>query len=163
MDMITNQFLGGLDMMMTVVVVLLAVFFGWLEAMFSTWLFAPPRANPFKRGQLKKRMLEALAFTTAPPLLGFAVGWVGGSIFEFLFLVGLFFGFVIGVAALALMINDLDFSQALLFSMSYVFMWFGMFWVSGFLCGAEPPEEEETVAIIDWLLNHGSYLASYLR
>ncbi|MCH2611715.1 MAG: hypothetical protein MK006_11675, partial [Pirellulales bacterium] len=69
MDAITNNFLGGLDMMMSMVAIFLAVFFGWLMAMFCTWLFAPPRANPFKRGQLKNRMIEALAFRTGPPLI----------------------------------------------------------------------------------------------
>jgi len=163
MDAITDNFLGGLDMMMSMVVIFLAVFFGWLMAMFCTWLFAPPRANPFKRGQLKNRMIEALAFTTGPPLIGFGFGYVGGSIFEFLCLVGLFFGFVIGVGAMALVINDLDFSQAILFAMAYVFMWFGMFWVCGWLCGAAPPEEEDTVAIMQWIMDNGRYLASYLR
>ena len=163
MDLITEQILGGLVVSAIIMVVIVTVFVGWGSAMFCTWLFAPPRANPFKRGQLKRRMVEALIFTTVGPGSGFLFLWVAGGIFAWLGLPGLFVGFTIPIIVLACVINDLDFSQAVLFSLSYIFIWFAAFWLIGWLFGASPPEGDETVAILQWIMDNGRYLASYLR
>jgi len=163
MDVITHQILGGLAVTAIIIVVVLTVIVGWCSAMFCTWLFALPRANPFKRGQLKRRMIEALIFTTVGPGSGFLCLWVAGGIFAFLGLPGLFVGFTIPIVILACVINDLDFSQALLFSLSYIFIWFAAFWLIGWVFGASPPEEDETVAILQWIMDNGRYLASCLR
>jgi len=163
MELITDNILGGLVVTTIIIVLFIQVFVGWLAAMFCTWLFAPPRANPFKRGQLKGTMIQALIFTIVGPVASILSALVGASIFAFLGLVGLFFGFWVPTIVLACMINDLDFAQGILFSLSYLFIYYAGFWLIGWLFGASPQSEEETVAILQWIMDNGRYLASYLR
>lgn len=163
MEFITDNILGGLVVTTIIIVLFIQTFVGWCSAMFCTWLFAPPRANLFKRGRLKRTMIESLIFTTAGPIASILCAMVGGFIFEFLILVGLFFGFWIPTIVLACMINDLDFGQGILYAGSYLFMYAAGFWLVGWLFGASPPEGDETVAILQWIMDNGRYLASYLR
>ena len=163
MELITDNILGGLVVTTIIIVLFIQTFVGWCSAMFCTWLFAPPRANPFKRGRLKRTMIESLIFTTAGPIASILCAMVGGFIFAFLVPVGLFFGFWIPTIILACMINDLDFVQGILYAGSYLFMYAAGFWLIGWLFGASPPEEEETVALLQWIMDNGRYLASCLR
>jgi hypothetical protein len=163
MDVITNQIWGGLSVSIFIIAIVLSVFVGWCSAMFCTWLFAPPRANPFKRGQLKRRMIEALIFSGVGPIGSFAFMWIGIQVGGFLALPFLFLGFWAPTVWLACVLNDLDFTQGILFAASYEFIYFAAFWLIGWLFGASPPEEKETVAILQWIMDNGLYFASCLR